>query len=151
MKHIIRIIPLVLIAFLISCKQSGKNDEINPGLIHNSATASGKQDGKKMPVLEFKKTTHDFGDVFEGGKVSYSFKFTNTGKSDLIISNCVPSCGCTVPEFPRKPIKAGKSDYITVIFDSKGRSGTFDKSISVYSNTLPNVVQINIKGNVIKK
>ena len=139
-------------SFFYSCntKNSAADSDISPDLIDNPASASGNAESNKA-ILTFKDTKHDFGEIIDGVKVSHAFKFTNTGESDLIISNCVPSCGCTVPEFPRTPIKPGKSDYIKVIFDSKGRAGKFDKLVSVYSNSIPNVQQIFISGKVIKK
>ncbi|MBL6962602.1 MAG: DUF1573 domain-containing protein [Bacteroidetes bacterium] len=147
-----RIIPLFFISLILissSCNNSNPDTEINPDLINNPATASGKNNNKQA-VLTFRTETHDFERVIEGAKVSYAFKFTNTGTGDLIINNCVPSCGCTVPEFPKQPIKPGESEFIKIIFDSKGREGIFEKNISVYSNTIPNVRQLYIKGKVIK-
>jgi hypothetical protein len=145
----IKLTTILALFFLIACSNNSGKDEISPDLIQVPGSASGK-DTKKKAMIEFRTETHDFGKVKQGAKVSYAFKFTNTGKVDLIISNCVPSCGCTVPEFPRHPIKPGKSDFIKVVFDSKGRDGKFEKNISVFSNTVPNVRQLYIKGKVIK-
>ena len=130
---------------LFSCHGKKSENTYDPSLIHNPASASGKE-SDKLPVIEFDKTVHDFGEVAEGVKVSFSYKFTNKGNADLIISNCVPTCGCTVPEFPRHPIKPGKSDFITVVFDGKGREGTFEKSITVFTNSIPNSTVLYIKG-----
>ena len=103
-----------------------------------------------MPVITFTGTTHDFGKIVEGEKVSFAFSFTNTGKSDLIIAQVIASCGCTVPSFPKKPIRPGETEYIDVAYDSKGRPGTFQKSVTVHSNTVPAQTELYIKGNVIR-
>jgi len=142
---------IFLITLLNSCSNKKVNEqEIDPDVVNNPMSAGKNSDTKDLPEIKFKTTIHDFGDIAEGAKATYSFKFTNTGKSDLVIANCIPSCGCTVPKFPKKPIKAGESDFIDVTFDSKGRSGTFTKDITIYSNTIPNSIQIFIKGNVKK-
>lgn len=148
MKTVSQIILIFSIAVFISCSQTNKKDEITPDLIKNPNSASAGAKKEKLPELTFKTTIHDFGNIIEGSKVSFSFKFTNTGKADLVISNCIPSCGCTVPDFPQKPIKPGESGYIDVTFDSKGRSGTFNKDVTVYANTIPNSTVIYIKGNI---
>ena len=144
------VLVLVLLVLVFACKNKN-NGNLSTDLIKNPATASGKIDKKKMPVITFEKTTHDFGKLIDGEVAVYSFKFTNTGKSDLILTGVVPSCGCTVPTYSKSPIHPGKSDYIEVKFDSKGRSGPFHKSITVHSNTIPSQMEIFIKGIVEKK
>ena len=77
----------------------------------------------KMPQISFESDMHDFGQLMAGENISYSFKFTNTGNADLVISGCDASCGCTVADFPHERIAPGKSNYITVSFKSQGMSG----------------------------
>jgi hypothetical protein len=138
-----------VMAFMISCNSNQKGG-LNTGLVNNPATAAGNTDPSQVPVIIFEKTTHDFGTLKDGEKVSYSFKFTNTGKSELVISNVIASCGCTVPTFPKEPIPPGQSEYINVQFDSKGRSGNFTKEVTIFANTIPNQMQLIIKGSVEK-
>lgn len=96
------------------------------------------------PRMKFEKETHDFGKIKTGEIVNYSFKFSNTGKSPLIISNAQASCGCTTPVWPKEPIKPGESGQIQVTFDSKGKMGLQDKQILVTANTNPaqNIVHL---------
>jgi hypothetical protein len=105
-------------------------------------------------TIEFTETTYDFGTVKEGEKVTHSYKFKNTGKEPLIISNAKGSCGCTVPEWPREPIAPGKTGEIKVVFDSSGK-GTTDgqsqsKRVTLTANTDPVDTYLNIKG-IVKK
>ena len=144
------ILILIIGILFFSCKTKNGNG-LSTDLIKNPATASGKVDKDKMPIITFEKTTHDFGKLVEGEVAVYSFKFTNTGKSDLLIANVIASCGCTAPSFPKSPIAAGKTDYIEVKFDSKGKNGKFNKSITVYANTIPSQMDIYIEGIVEKK
>jgi hypothetical protein len=144
-------LSLVLMLALIACNGKKGQNGVDANIINNPVSANDPNiDKSKLPVITFTKTEHDFGQVSEGEKVSYSFKFLNSGKSDLLISNVIASCGCTVPSFPKKPIAPGETEFINVQFDSKGRSGKFTKDITVYSNTIPNSFQLIIKGNIIK-
>src|SRR5687768_13939501 len=77
--------------------------------------------GGHYPGMTFEKQTHNSGNVTEGEVVEYSFKFTNTGEKDLLINKAEASCGCTVPEWPKEPVKPGESGYMKVKFGSKGR------------------------------
>ncbi|HTI57971.1 DUF1573 domain-containing protein [Mucilaginibacter sp.] len=96
------------------------------------------------PVMKFEKETHDFGKIKDGEKITYEYKFTNTGKSPLIITDAKASCGCTIPEWPKEPIKPGESSKIKVTFNSAGKVGLQDKQILVTANTNPaqNIVHL---------
>lgn len=145
------VFSLILLIALSACGGKKGQNNIDPNLVNNPASANDPNiDKSKLPVVTFDKTEHNFGTITDGEKVSYSFKFKNTGKTDLVISNVVASCGCTVPSFPKEPIAPGETEFINVQFDSKGRSGNFTKEITVYSNTIPNSVQLIIKGNIVK-
>lgn len=145
------IFSLALIFAIVACNGKKGQNGIDANMINNPASANNPNiDKSKLPIITLYKTEHDFGKINEGEKVSYSFKFENTGKSDLLISNVIASCGCTVPSFPKKPIAPGETEFINVQFDSKGRSGNFTKDITIYANTIPNSIQLIIKGNIIK-
>lgn len=100
------------------------------------------------PAVEFPELVHDFGTIAEnGGAVSYEFSFTNTGDAPLMIVNASASCGCTRPDFPKKPIKAGKSDRIKVTFLPAGRPGEFNKTVTIRTNAkTTKKVTLRIKG-----
>ena len=85
--------------------------------------------------------------TLEGSVIN--FKFTNTGKSDLVISQVQTSCGCTTPKFPKKAIKPGEGDVIKVTFDSSNRKGIQNKVVTVVTNCQPNTVLLRIKAQVI--
>ena len=98
-----------------------------------------------QPDFLFESESHDFGTVPEGTQATYEFKFTNTGKEPLIISNVQASCGCTTPKWSNEPIAPGKTGTITASYNSSGRPGPFTKSITVTSNakSTPKVLTIN--------
>lgn len=100
--------------------------------------------------MAFSESTYDFGTATEGEKVEHIYKFKNTGNDPLIISDAKGSCGCTVPQWPKKPIAPGKSGEIKVVFDSKGKAGKQNKTVTITANTEPATTTINITGEVLK-
>ena len=139
----------VLALLLVACGGNEKvSNDISTNDVMNSKSADGEDSGE-LPLMKFEEETHDFGRITQGEKVSYAFKFTNTGKSNLIISSAAGSCGCTVPEWPKEPIAPGKEGKINVIFSSEGKSGMQEKTITVVTNCEPATQVIRIKTNII--
>ena len=133
---------LALIAatmFMVACNSNGNN------VADNSSASSATAD---KPAMKFEKDTHDFGKIVTGSKVTYEFKFTNTGKSPLIIKDAIASCGCTKPEWPSTPVKPGESGAIKVTFDSRGKMGLQDKQITITANTNPAQNLVHLIGEV---
>jgi hypothetical protein len=100
------------------------------------------------PEITFEKTVHDYGTVAYNGDGKCEFKFTNTGKEPLILTNVRSSCGCTVPKWPREPILPGDSEVIHVEYKTN-RIGSINKSVTVQSNASNNVVRLRIAGRVL--
>ena len=94
-------------------------------------------------------SAYNFGNVTDGDKVEYSYRFRNTGKNPLIVSSAVASCGCTVPEKPEEPIKPGETGFLKVVFNSKGRVGEVHKTITVTSNAYPKFPELELTGHVV--
>jgi hypothetical protein len=139
---------VLTLIFLFSCG-SGDNGLLSSDVVNNPNSAKGKSDLSSLPFIKFEEEVHDFGKIIEGETVSYSFKFTNTGKSDLVIADVSTSCGCTVPSFPKTPIRPGKQDVIKVAFNSAGKRGFQTKNIVVVANTQPNTTMVRIKAQVV--
>lgn len=89
---------------------------------------------KAQAVMTFDTTHHDFGKVKAGKKAVHVYKFKNTGDRDLVIREVKTTCGCTVAEFPRKPIAPGKKGKIVVAFDTKEKNGPYVKGVNVHHN-----------------
>lgn len=100
--------------------------------------------------ISFETEVHDFGTLPYGGDGSYDFKFTNSGKEPLVITNARGSCGCTVPSWPKEPILKGHTGMIHVQYDTK-RPGPFTKTVTVSSNAKTAEKVVTIKGNVESK
>lgn len=98
--------------------------------------------------FKFEKDTMNFGTIKQGEVVNYEFKFTNTGKEPLIITEAHGSCGCTVPEYPKEPIKPGGKGVIKVTFNSAGKSSMQIKTVTLSSNAKGGPKVLYVKGNV---
>ncbi len=148
-------VVLCIVTF-IACSSKKNSDvpdnAINTDVVNNPATASKSVDPKEnVPAYEFESEEHDFGTIIQGESVSFAFKFKNSGKGDLVIRSANGSCGCTVPEFPKDPVKPGESALINVTFNSEGKEGLQNKTVTLIANTIPNTHVLTIKGNVIKE
>jgi hypothetical protein len=112
--------------------------------------ATEKKDGA---VITFEKKSHDFGDIVQGDKAEHTYYFTNTGTEPLIITNVQVQCGCTLPKsWSRDPIPPGAKGEITVAFNSAGREGRQNKTVTVISNAInPEGNNISFTTNVLQK
>ncbi|MDY0342789.1 MAG: DUF1573 domain-containing protein [Lentimicrobium sp.] len=154
MKRIrLKYASLVLIFFLAlglsSCRErSSGSDALSGDIVKNPHSADGMEN-TRMPFIEFEQDFHDFGKLIQGEKVSYAFKFTNTGKTDLIISKVSSSCGCTVPDYPKTPIRPGDTKKIDVKFDTENRRGFQNKTVTIVSNAQPSAKVLRIKAQIV--
>ncbi len=141
-----------LICFTACHQKSAEGGDFKVSDVHNPQTATGKSDKnqKNMPVITFETTNYDFGEVVQGEKLTYNFKFKNTGKSNLIIYSSEATCGCTTSQPPKAPIRPGEEGEITVTFDSKSQNGKVTKRILVAANTYPTENILTITANVSK-
>ncbi len=136
------------ICILCSCSTEPKQDGVDTDIVNIPTDGSGNS---ALPDIKFEKNEHNFGTIMEGEKVTYNFKFTNTGNADLVITSAKGSCGCTVADPPKKPIKKGEDGYISVTFDSHAREGFQKKEVTVVTNCQPNTKLLTFMVNVEKK
>jgi len=146
MRKSVGLFALSLIVLATACKQESAADKITDADIQ-SIEAQKALIGK-LPIVELDKEIHDFGTIKEGDVVETEFIVKNTGDSDLVIADAKGSCGCTVPEPPKDPIKPGASAPIKVSFDSKGKPGSQEKTITLTTNTENGHEMFKIKANV---
>jgi hypothetical protein len=149
MKKSIIICLAVLALAIVSCKENASS-KIK---VSNLETAKERDANISLgsPIIEFDMKEYDFGDVTEGEVVEGKFTLINKGKVDLILTEVKPSCGCTTPEWPKEAIAPGESGEIKFLFNSKGRKGKQNKSITIRSNAEKVTEVVRIKGNVIAK
>ena len=158
-------LALLAIGFLASCQSdqessreqavetaagaNGVQTSATPGQVaHNANATKPAAPAGPTTTAKFAETEFNFGKIKSGEKVSHEYKFTNTGKEPLVISNAKGSCGCTVPKWPKEPIAPGATSSILVEFNSKGKSGSQTKQVTITANTDPPQSIIYIKGDV---
>ena len=123
------ICSILLFSFILLEAQNN-NENINPN--------------SKAEIV-FEKTVHNYGTIKKGADGTCEFHFKNKGKEPLMLTNVSTSCGCTVPTWPKEPIKPGKKGVIKVVYDTK-RIGFINKTITVWSNAKNQSVVLTIKG-----
>jgi hypothetical protein len=146
-------LSLVTAGMLLSaCNQTTGNTSTAANTSDSTANKTATTaNAANAPLMKFEKESHDFGKIKQGDKVSYDFKFTNNGKSPLIITDAVASCGCTTPDWPKTPVKPGESGLIKVVFNSAGKTGLQDKQITITANTVPAQNMVHLIGEVLTK
>ncbi|MBI3503077.1 MAG: DUF1573 domain-containing protein [Bacteroidetes bacterium] len=138
-------IYLISLFLFLSC---GQKQTTTTDMVNIPASAEEGVNKDKLPAMKFEEEVFDFGTITQGEKVMHDFKFKNEGASDLIISNAYGSCGCTVPEVPKKPVPSGEKNIIRVTFDSDGKTGMVTKEVTILTNCIPNKQVIKIKANI---
>jgi len=122
------------------------------GLILGVYTAIAVHAQNADPTMSFGETSHSFGQINEAdGPVTFAFEFTNTGSEPIVIQDVNASCGCTTPEWSKKPVLAGQKGVIKAQYNPAGRPGTFNKSIRVTSNAVNSPITLYVTGEVVSK
>ena len=118
----------------------------------NDARTTDKEDAQGA-LLSWEKSNYDFGEITQGEKVEYTFRFSNIGTEPLMITNVTTQCGCTAPKgWPRDPIAPGTRGEITLVFDSSGKFGRVNKVATIVSNAANrDGTQILLSGNILEK
>jgi len=133
------LIIFCVVSTLFSCDI--RNQKNLPGLSKNVAPQF--DDSTSVIMLD---SVYDFGKITEGEKVTFNYRFKNTGEHPLVVASAVASCGCTVPEKPEEPIQPGATGMLKVVFNSEGKPGPAHKTIRVVSNAYPSFPTLLLTG-----
>ena len=135
----------VMVSF--ASAQTMQFNNYKAGEAKNASTAIEKS-GAAISQPGTNATEWNYGTIDNASTGVRFFKFTNTGKAPLVISNAKGSCGCTVPSYPKEPIMPGESNYIKVKYDTK-RTGAFTKYVTLTTNATDNTTtRLKIFGTV---
>jgi hypothetical protein len=103
------------------------------------------------PVLSVDDPTFQFGTIQQGEKVEHTYVLTNSGKTDLLIRKVSASCGCTAVQPDKQVIPPGESVKIKTVFNSAGKVGNQNKTVTIITNDPKNSKMILwVKGQVDK-
>jgi len=152
MKKLEILIGIITFALILSsCKETPKTGGGEYG-IDNPISANGEGNATDgLPQMTLEETEFNFGTVIQGEKVTHKFNFKNTGESNLVINSVKPSCGCTISEWTREPIRPGDNGYIKLTFDSSNKKGSVRKTAEITTNEIPNKRTILIICDVVEK
>ncbi|WP_457610261.1 DUF1573 domain-containing protein [Lutibacter sp.] len=149
MKKITIIYIAILSLAVISCKENAtskvKATNLETAKERDAKISSGSA------IIEFDKPAFEFGTITEGDIVEGDFTIYNKGKVDLVITKAKASCGCTVPVWPKEAIKPGDSAVLKFSFNSRGKRGNNNKSITLTTNTEKGTEILRVKGTVLPK
>ncbi len=139
MKKILSITLLFVLSLaFFSCRKKG---ELPASAKYEAALL------KDTTTIEFVDSSVSYFDtITEGDKVERTFRIKNSGAKNLLIANAFGSCGCTVPEYPKEPLKPGETASIKVTFNSAGKHGEQSKSITLVCNTIARNEMLYMKG-----
>ena len=135
-KYIPLSILILLLNITFSCRKKGEKTE-------NQLASEMLTD---TTTLVFDPVEFRFDTIKAGEVVKHDYKITNTGTRDLIIAQARGSCGCTVPDYPKEPIKPGETKLIKVTFNSEGKQGEVKKKVFLMCNTEKRNEEIYISG-----
>ncbi len=142
-------ILVLIFSVAISCHSESEDKGITADLVNSPLTANQSAEKVLTPKIQMDEESFDFGEMQQGESVTHDFVLKNIGDANLIISAAKGSCGCTVPEWPKEPIAKGEQAIIKVTFNSAGKSGKQNKTVTLVTNAIPNTKVITITGNVI--
>jgi len=118
------------------------------GIQFSSAQEEATQTQEK--TFSWNETTHDFGNIEKGTPAPVTFTVTNNGTAPLIISTARSSCGCTVAEYTKEPIKPNETGIVKATYNA-AKPGSFTKSVTVTFDGVPSSEVLRIKGIVVAK
>lgn len=98
--------------------------------------------------LKFESYTFNFDTLTAGETVKHNFQFSNVGERPLEIKRVVGSCGCASGGWPFILISKGEKGIINAFFNSTGKKGLQEQTLTVYSNADPAEITLYIKGYV---
>lgn len=148
MKRIL-VLGILAAITLVSCKE-----DIAAKIKKENLEIAKQRDykmGAGAAKMAFSKKEHDFGTANEGDVLETTFSFTNTGKSELIITDAKSTCGCTVPDWPKQPIAPGETGEILVKFNTNGKPNKQSKTVTLTTNTAVGKETVVIKAQVTPK
>ncbi|MBK7098561.1 MAG: DUF1573 domain-containing protein [Sphingobacteriales bacterium] len=123
---------LAVIVLFGACNGFGKGEK-NYVKNYGSGIASGKDDST---TVRWESTFYDLGVRKRGTDIDVEYTFENTGDKPFLIDSIYGTCGCTLFDFPRKPVAPGRSGSVTIRYVSSEQPlAIMQRSIYLKTNT----------------
>jgi hypothetical protein len=148
-KRVLFFAGMLVAASFTACNNAA--DKVAENEVEENAISADMVDNAGTAKFTFEEEQFDFGTINEGDVVEHEFTFTNSGDAPLIITSANGSCGCTVPNPPKEPIAPGASASIKVSFNSQGKPGNQQKTVTINANTEPTTTILRISAQVTPK
>lgn len=98
--------------------------------------------------IAWKSDIIDVGEIPQNKPKTILFEFVNKGKTDIVITNVKPTCGCTTSDYTKTPIKPGETAKVNAVYNAAAK-GAFTKTITVTTNAEETPKSLTFKGTVI--
>lgn len=115
-------------------------------ILNTSTTLAQKNTKAKTPIkiekgaLFFEKTFIALGAIQDKEEpIKINFNYQNIGKGKVTITDIKADCGCSRPQWDKKPVAFNQKGEIVVYFFPKELSGNQTKTITVFTDGEPNV------------
>ncbi len=136
---------LLSLASLMGCT-NGTGEAVDSSFIH----LPGAGGADKAPRMAWADTKLDLGLVAAGETRNLTYNLTNSGRSPLIITQVLPSCGCTVAEpWDPSPLPPGQSTSIVLRFKAGESTRSLSESATVVTNAIPASVELTFTAQVL--
>ena len=137
-KILVLALSFTLVLGIFSCRKKG---EVPPSI---KLDAELLKDTTTIAFID--SITFPFDTINQDDKVHHTFRMVNTGSKNLVIARAFGSCGCTVPEYPKDPVKPGDTASIAVTFNSAGKKGEQHKNVTIVCNTVTRNEMVYLTG-----
>ena len=99
-------------------------------------------------IAKFTTETINLGKIKQNVPTKAVFTVTNISSEPLIIEQASPTCGCTISDYTKEPIVAGKTGVINATFNA-ANVGHFDKHLTVKFAGIDEIKSITLTGDVV--
>jgi len=123
-----------------------QSDGVDASFIH----LPGEGEVRTAPRMQWSTTEIDLGLVAAGESRELTYELSNAGRSPLIVTQVLPSCGCTVAEaWDPSPLAPGETTRIVLRFDAGETTRTLSESATVVTNAIPGSVELRFTAEVL--
>jgi hypothetical protein len=103
---------------------------------------------QEKAYIKADKLRTSFGNIEKGKDILATFVIKNAGNAPLVIHEIETTCGCTIPQWDKSPVKSNDSTCVNIKYDTN-KQGKFNKKVFLHTNASNSPFCLTIEGNVI--